>query len=111
MMGSFHDAHGAQPSSSELSSWENSLPALARAIRPLRGVDLGIAVSTSETPALALERSRPAGVALEYHLPLSGRRVDVVLTVHERFRRLLRAAGRGTASDGGGAPLRKAHQD
>lgn len=84
MLGGFYNAHGAQPSSSELRSWENSLPALARAIRPLRGVDLGIAVSTSESPALALDRSRPAGIALEYHLPLSGKRVDVVLTGRDR---------------------------
>ena len=86
MTGQFVRIHRHVPSTSEVRSWENSLRALAAAIRPLRRAGLGVAISTSGPVGggeIAREGASPAGVTLEYHLPLSGKRVDVMLTGHD----------------------------
>jgi uncharacterized protein len=94
MTSQFVKLHRCTPKTSEVRSWEHSLRALADALRPLRTLDLGVAVeATGATRTASIARdaaSTPAGVALEYHLPLSGKRVDVMLTGHNR-------AGRGAA--------------
>jgi hypothetical protein len=93
MAGQFVKIHRYLPGTAEVRSWENSLAALARAIRPLRSMDLGVAIGALgavELAGVAREATSPAGVALEYHLPLSGKRVDVMLTGHD-------AVGRASA--------------
>src|SRR5665647_1191187 len=59
MLHNYWNHHGYAPSSSEIRSWENSLYALADALQGLQQRDIG--------------------VVLEYHLPYSGRRIDVLL--------------------------------
>ncbi len=86
MTGQWVKLHKTVPGTSEVRSWERSLAALAAAIRPLRRMDLGVAIGaggTVEAAGLAREVPGPAGVALEYHLPLSGKRVDVMITGHD----------------------------
>jgi hypothetical protein len=94
MAGQFVKLHRYPPNAAELRSWENSLGALADALRPIRSLDLGVAVGASgpiASASLARDSARSAaGVALEYHLPLTGKRVDVMLTGHDR-------SGRGSA--------------
>lgn len=89
MTGQFVKHHRYPPGASEVRSWDNSLAALAAALRPLRRADLGVAIgSTSplEPAGLVVDAASPPGVALEYHLPLSGRRVDVMITGHDAQR-------------------------
>ena len=59
MLLNFWNHHGYTPSTSEIRSWENSLDALADVLQGLQARDIG--------------------VVLEYHLPYSGRRIDVLL--------------------------------
>lgn len=59
LLSAFYRSHGRQPSPSEVRSWENSLRAMAEVGDQIRGADVGVSV--------------------EYHLPLSDRRIDVVL--------------------------------
>jgi uncharacterized protein len=59
MLQNFWNHHGYAPSTSEIRSWENSLEALADALQGLQARDIG--------------------VVLEYHLPYSGYRIDVLL--------------------------------
>jgi hypothetical protein len=59
LLSAFYRAHGRQPSPSEVRSWENSLRAMAQVGERVRDADVGVSV--------------------EYHLPLSDRRIDVVL--------------------------------
>jgi hypothetical protein len=89
MAGRFVTLHGSLPSPGEVRSWEFSLRALADALHDLRRRDVGVAVAgalaTTATgrptgAAIAAERSAPTiGIATEYHLPLSGKRIDVLL--------------------------------
>jgi hypothetical protein len=58
MIGQFYKFHRFQPSSGEVTSWEHSLRAMMVVIHVQRG-DIGVIV--------------------EYHLPLSGQRIDVIL--------------------------------
>src|SRR5687768_8353953 len=58
MLAKFYNLHGGQPSESEVHSWEFSLRAMAEVVH--------------EKPR------RDVGVAVEYHLPLSGKRIDVM---------------------------------
>jgi uncharacterized protein len=86
MLGQFYNAHGRQPSPAESNSWARSLGALADTLRPLKTYDMGVAV-TADASAQSGVRERPqdpAGVALEYHLPYNGKRVDVLLTGRDR---------------------------
>lgn len=86
MTGQFVKLHRFVPGASEVRSWEHSLAALASAVRPLRRGDLGIAIgatSGSEPGGVAKDAVAPPGVSLEYHMPLSGRRIDVMLTGHD----------------------------
>jgi len=86
MTGQFVKIHRTVPGTSEVRSWENSLSALAGAIRPLRRADLGVAIGTAgtaEPSGIVREVATPPGVTLEYHLPLSGKRVDVMITGHD----------------------------
>lgn len=86
MTGRFVKLHRYVPGTAEVRSWERSLAALAGAIRPLRRADLGVAIGTTgsvEGGGTVREAVAPPGVALEYHLPLSGKRVDVVITGHD----------------------------
>jgi DUF2075 family protein len=84
MAGQFIKLHRYQPNDAELRSWQNSLSALATVFRPLDRLDVGIAVSSSgPLDSASVVRDTPragAGVALEYHLPLTGKRVDVMIT-------------------------------
>lgn len=82
MLGRFYNTHGRQPSPAETQSWKRSLSALADTLRPLRTYDMGVAVTTAPAPALVVRDAAPSptGVALEYHLPYNGKRVDVMLT-------------------------------
>lgn len=84
MAGQFVRAHRYSPSTAEVHSWDNSLAALADAMGPLRKYDIGLIVTTTNSGAERSAVREPsadvAGMALEYHLPLSGKRVDVVAT-------------------------------
>jgi hypothetical protein len=84
MAGQFVRLHRYAPNTAEVRSWENSLAALSAALRPLKQLDLGVAVAaTGAIGRASLARDAAdasAGVALEYHLPLTGKRVDVMLT-------------------------------
>jgi hypothetical protein len=91
MAGRFVKFHRYAPSTSEVHSWENSLGALAEALQPLKRLDLGVAVGATgpvASTSVARDAARSeAGVALEYHLPLSGKRVDVMMTGHDQSKR------------------------
>ena len=88
MTGQFVKLHRYVPNPAEVRSWENSLGALAAALRPLRRVDLGVAIEATGpvgTASIVRDAAEPAAaVALEYHLPLTGKRVDIVLTGADR---------------------------
>jgi hypothetical protein len=94
MTGQFVKLHRYPPGSAEIRSWENSLGALASALRSLRRRDLGVAIDATGSIATASLARDAAGsgpaIVLEYQLPLTGRRVDVILTGQDR-------AGRGSA--------------
>lgn len=84
MTGRFVNAHRYPPSASEVASWDHSLAALADALRPIGKYDLGVMVTANSAgpSALSLRDAGPdpTGVALEYHLPFSGKRIDVIIT-------------------------------
>ncbi len=84
MAGQFIKLHRYQPHDAELRSWQNSLSSLASAFRPLGRLDVGVSVGSSgPLDSASVVRDAPragAGVALEYHLPLTGKRVDVMIT-------------------------------
>jgi hypothetical protein len=88
MAGQFVKLHRYPPTASELRSWEHSLGALADVLRSFRSLDLGVVVeATGPIQPRSVARDAAdshAGVALEYHLPLTGKRVDVMLTGHDR---------------------------
>src|SRR5262245_56077338 len=91
----FVAAYGALPGSSEFSSWQASLAAVADALRPLARPDVGIlvrgtpahpsrpraeaAADSESTTSYHPTSDATVGVAAEYQLPLSGRRLDVLL--------------------------------
>ena len=87
MTGQFVRIYRTPPSPSEVHSWSASLPNLASALRDLRSRDIGVRVGSEGKIAEAApraswpERPRPPemGIATEYHLPLSGQRLDVLL--------------------------------
>lgn len=79
MVATFSGYHGVPPSVPEMRSWENSLRALSDALRPMRAVDLGVTLRGVPVAADPGVQAEPA-VVLEYHLPLSLRRIDVILT-------------------------------
>jgi hypothetical protein len=83
MTGQFVKLHRCLPSEAEVRSWENSLAAVAAAFRPLQRRDIGIAVGATgpiRDASIARDAPTPAArVALEYHLPLTGKRVDVMI--------------------------------
>ncbi len=89
MLGNFYGLHGAQPSPAEVRSWEYSLAELAQAVRPLaERADVGVSIAadgvTGWNHGAGLTTARgPLGVALEYHLPLSAKRLDAVFTGHD----------------------------
>ena len=99
MTGQFVKFHGSVPSGGEVRSWENSLGELASALRTLGSREVGVRVGrgvpdgAGETgpragAAAAAETSGGrVGVATEYHLPLSGRRIDVMLCGSDSNRR------------------------
>jgi hypothetical protein len=94
MAGQFVKLHRYAPNTAEVRSWDHSLGALATALRPLRRLDLGVAIEATgsiQTTSIARDAAGSApALALEYHLPLTGKRVDVILTGHDR-------TGRGSA--------------
>jgi len=89
LLGSFYSIYGQQPSTSETNSWMNSLQAVANALHDLRPADIGVAVSDCGVDGagrLGLASGAPAGwghpdvgVVSEYHLPLSQKRIDLML--------------------------------
>jgi hypothetical protein len=83
MTGRFVSLHGGLPSPAEVRSWENSLAALADALRGISRREVGVAVATGGLGGASVvadaSSGRRIGVATEYHLPLSGRRIDVLL--------------------------------
>lgn len=87
MSGQFLKIHRYLPGMSEVRSWENSLRALASAVRPIDRGDVGVTIQANAAVPVSgkvSDRAAGAGVALEYHLPLSGKRVDVILTGHDK---------------------------
>lgn len=89
MAGQFVKLHRYSANTAEVRSWDNSLAALARAVHPLGRLDAGVAITATATGAVGpamttAERAiSPAGVVVEYHLPLTGKRVDVIVTGHD----------------------------
>lgn len=80
MTRAFLGAHGALPGTSEVRSWDRSLAALADALRDLADRDVGVVLRSPRRGGAAAEAPVTAvGVSTEYHLPLSGRRIDVLL--------------------------------
>lgn len=80
--GAFARVYDHPPSESEHRSWSNSLPALASALRTMGRQDVGVSISSARAVADAPSRAALAGsvgVSAEYHLPLSNRRLDVLL--------------------------------
>ena len=82
MLGRFYNTHGRTPSESETRSWDRSLNALAETLLPLRRYEMGVTVGAGHEPSRQIRDSAmaPSGIALEYHLPFNGKRVDVMLT-------------------------------
>jgi hypothetical protein len=76
--------HKSVPKQGEYASWENSLAALASVLRPLAApFGRGPRLRGDEALLAADVGSRSPqepSVLLEYHLPLSDRRIDVLLT-------------------------------
>ncbi len=81
LSGRFVKVYDRLPAPGEMRSWANSLPRLAAALRPVGRSDLGVALGTvAERPAGETRGAHAeVGVAAEYHLPLSGKRLDVLL--------------------------------
>jgi hypothetical protein len=80
--GAFARLYDHPPSDSEHRSWSNSLPALARALHTVGRRDVGVVISSARAVADAPSKTALAGsvgVSAEYHLPLSNRRLDVLL--------------------------------
>lgn len=86
---SFVNIYRGLPSDGEARSWMKSLPAVARALHDLGPADIGVSIADSQasgapTPGVAEPAptawGRPdVGVLSEYHLPLSLKRIDVML--------------------------------
>lgn len=85
MSARFKARHGQPPGVSELNSWESSLAQLGETLRRLRPYGMGVSL----TAPLSAEVALPEGpaVSLEYHLPISLRRIDVVLTGRDKARK------------------------
>lgn len=96
MTGQFVKIHRTPPSVSEIRSWEHSLAALARVARSPRLEDVGVAISASGN-ALQLKSGARRGASIaaeslldnvgastEYHLPLTGRRIDAMFLARDR---------------------------
>ena len=85
MTGQYVRLHRTTPGMAEIRSWEHSLAALATLLTRTRLTDVGVAVGApadrgGSRQTLAAEDSGvEVGVCAEYHLPLTGRRVDVML--------------------------------
>lgn len=82
LCGAFVRVHDCLPSEGEQRSWSNSLPRLAGALRTVGRRDLGVSIAAARAVADAPPASATAdavGVAAEYHLPISDRRLDVLL--------------------------------
>jgi uncharacterized protein len=80
--GAFARVYDHPPSDGEHRSWSNSLPALAQALRTMGRRDVGVEIRSAHAVAdarSALPLPGAIGVAAEYHLPLSNRRLDVLL--------------------------------
>ncbi|MBM3985218.1 MAG: DUF2075 domain-containing protein [Planctomycetes bacterium] len=87
MMREFYTRHGFAPSASEIRSWENSLAALGDALldSPLKRAAVALRGSGPATagPAAVAEGRGETALATEYHLPLDGRRIDVLFLGHD----------------------------
>ncbi len=87
MIREFYTRHGFAPGTSEIHSWENSLTALAEALleAPLKRVAVALRGSGPATAGAAAvaEGGGDTAVATEYHLPLDGRRIDVLFLGHD----------------------------
>jgi len=86
MVAAFYARHGAPPSVPEIRSWEQSLTALADIVRDSRLTQSALAIrSTANEPDAsagqhaAAESSAGVSLSAEYHMPLDGRRIDVLL--------------------------------
>lgn len=82
LAGNFLKAFGYPPSKPEVRSWQHSLPALGSALRGLGRADIGLRIATAEAvgePQRGQSKDDQIGVAAEYHLPLSNKRVDVLV--------------------------------
>lgn len=91
MAGRFVAAHGRGPSPAELRSWQNSLAALGEALGGVASLDVGVRVGARAAERGAFSGPLAGGmvaaespgacvaVATEYHLPLSGLRIDAML--------------------------------
>ena len=86
MTGQFVKKHNRLPGSSEVTSWKNSLDAMARLLDGTRLTDVGVTVAAgagAEPPpgalAVAQEPDAEVGICTEYHLPYSSKRIDVML--------------------------------
>lgn len=86
MVQRFVAIHRAMPSPAELRSWENSLLALSRVASIPELADAALAIGVGGASALgeggaasAARFSEGIGVCTEYHLPLTGMRVDAML--------------------------------
>jgi hypothetical protein len=87
MVREFYTRHRFAPGTSEIRSWENSLTALGEALldAPLKRVAVAVRDSlpaAGGASAIAEVGGDPA-VATEYHLPLDGRRIDVLFLGHD----------------------------
>jgi hypothetical protein len=81
MLGQYSNIYDRPPSDGEFRSWKHSLPRLAAALRPLARRDIGATVrATASGASPAADRASAMGVTTEYHLPLSNKRIDVLLT-------------------------------
>lgn len=87
MTGQFVRIYQTPPSPGEVRSWSASIPHLASALRGLRAQDIGVRVGATGGVRESAPKSGPkqtgpspdVGVTTEYHLPLSGQRLDVLL--------------------------------
>lgn len=84
MAGQFVKLHRYPPSPAEIQSWDQSLAAAANAFRPLVRLDAAVRLagspSSSRPPRELRTQSSHSGIALEYHLPLTGKRIDLMIT-------------------------------
>jgi len=86
MVQQFYAYHRSMPSPAEARSWENSLLALSRVASIPELADAALAVGIGGASTLgeggargAADLSEGIGVCTEYHLPLTGMRVDALL--------------------------------